>query len=290
MPTGPLDQLEGTIWFDGELVPWKDAKIHVLTHSLHYGSCVFEGERLYSGKVFKLTEHNERLHNSCELIRMQCNFSVEELDAATMQVVQANNLVDGYVRPLVWRGSEAIGISAKPTKSHVAIAAFPWPNYYGEELQKRGLRLKTSDWVRPAPNSAVTQSKVAGLYIICTMSRDMAENAGYDDALMLDYRGQIAEASAANIFLVIDNEVHTPTPDCFLNGITRQTVMDLALKRDLKVIERAIFPDEIKKASEIFVTGTAAEVTPVGQIDSHQLDVGPITRQLKEDYQALTGK
>lgn len=286
----PLDQLDGQIWFDGEMVPWKEARIHVLTHSLHYGGAAFEGERIYHGKIFKLHQHSKRLIRSAELIALDIPFSVEEIDHASEAVVAANGLKEGYVRPIAWRGSEALGLSAAKTKPHVAIAAFPWPTYYGDETKTKGVRLKTSEWVRPSPDSAPSQSKCAGLYVICTLSRDTAEAAGFTDALMLDYRGQIAEASAANIFFVFDGELHTPTPDCFLNGITRLTVIDLAREIGLKVVERAIWPDEISRAKEVFLTGTAAEVTPVGRIDDHLFDIGPITRKLMERFTGLVAK
>lgn len=284
----PLEDRDGVIWLDGELVPWRDARIHVLSHSLHYGSAVFEGERVYNGKIFKLHEHSARLHTSAEILGYKVPYSVAEIETASRMVVAQNNISSGYVRPLAWRGSEVIGVSAKGSKIHVAIAAFPWGAYYGEEALRNGIRLKTSKWRRPAPDSAPTASKAAGLYMICTMSRDAAEAAGYQDALMLDYRGQVAEATGANIFLVIDGKLHTPTPDCFLDGITRRTVMDLARQRGYEIIERAIFPEELSQAQEIFLTGTAVEVIPIGVIDELKFSVGPITKQLQADYKALT--
>lgn len=284
----PLADRDGVIWLDGELVPWRDAKVHILTHSLHYGSTVFEGERVYNGKVFKLHEHTERLHVSARLVGYEVPYSVADLEAATRLVVEQNKISEGYVRPLAWRGSEVIGVSAKGAKIHVGIAAFPWGAYYGEEARRNGIKLKTSTWRRPSPNSAPTASKAAGLYMICTLSRDMAEAAGYQDALMLDYRGQVAEATGANIFLVINGQIHTPTPDCFLDGITRKTVMELARKRGYEVIERAIFPEELSQAQEVFLTGTAVEVIPIGVIDELKYTVGPITKQLQADYTALT--
>lgn len=284
----PLADRDGVIWLDGELVPWRDAKVHILTHSLHYGSTVFEGERVYNGKVFKLHEHTERLHVSARLVGYEVPYSVADLEAATRLVVEQNKISEGYVRPLAWRGSEVIGVSAKGAKIHVGIAAFPWGAYYGEEARRNGIKLKTSTWRRPSPNSAPTASKAAGLYMICTLSRDMAEAAGYQDALMLDYRGQVAEATGANIFLVFNGQIHTPTPDCFLDGITRKTVMELARKRGYEVIERAIFPEELSQAQEVFLTGTAVEVIPIGVIDELKYTVGPITKQLQADYTALT--
>ena len=271
------------IWLNGNLVPWREAKIHVLSHSLHYGSAVFEGERVYGGKVFKLTEHSTRLLASGNLLAMNIPYTVAELDAATNLVVSENKLDSGYVRPIAWRGAEVIGVSAHGTKVHTAIAAFPWPAYYGD----KAIKLKTSKWIRPSPQSSPTASKAAGLYIICTLARDEAVAAGYNDAFMHDYRGQIAEATGANLFFVMNGELHTPTADCFLNGITRQTVIDLAKQHGIKVVERAMWPNETATATEVFVTGTAVEVTPVGMIDDHEYPIGPITKQLQEAYGKL---
>lgn len=284
----PLEDRDGVIWLDGELLPWRDAKVHILTHSLHYGSAVFEGERVYNGKIFKLREHSQRLLESARIVGYEVPYSLAEIEAASRLVVEKNSVTTGYVRPIAWRGSEVIGVSGKGAKIHVGIAAFPWPAYYGEEARKNGIKLMTSKWQRPAPNCAPTASKCAGLYMICTLSRDAAEAAGYQDALMLDYRGQVAEATGANIFLVIDGKLHTPTPDCFLDGITRRTVMDLARQRGYEIIERAIFPNELKQAQEVFLTGTAVEVIPIGLIDDHKYSVGPVTKQLQADYSALT--
>lgn len=284
----PLDDRDGVIWLDGAFVPWREARLHVLSHSLHYGSAVFEGERVYNGRTFKLREHSQRLRRSSELLGYELPYSVEELEQATREVVGRNAIDTGYVRPIAWRGSEVIGVSAKGAKPHVAIAAFPWPAYYGDEARRNGIRLMTSSWRRPAANCAPTASKAAGLYMICTLSRDAAEAAGFQDALMLDYRGQVAEATGANFFMVLKGELHTPTPDCFLDGITRQTVIELARRRDIRVVERAIFPDELPQADEVFLTGTAVEVIPVSCIDQHLFRVGPITRQLQADYQQLT--
>ena len=283
----PYDDRDGVIWLDGKLVPWREARVHVLSHSLHYGSAAFEGERVYNGKVFKLTEHSRRLVRSCQLLGYESPYSPEEYERATNEVVSRNGVTSGYVRPIAWRGAEAIGVSAKGVKAHAAVAAFPWPTYYSDELRLKGIRLMTAKWARPAPNTAPTASKAAGLYMICTLSRDAAEAAGFEDALMLDYRGQVAEATGANVFLVIDGRLHTPTPDCFLDGITRRTVMDLARRRDVPVTERAIFPDELARATEVFLTGTAVEVNPVRQIDQRQYTVGPITQQLMKDYSEL---
>jgi branched-chain amino acid aminotransferase len=285
----PLDfsDRDGAIWHDGQLVPWRDARLHVLCHSLHYGNACFEGERAYGGTVFKLTEHSARLVNSCRVMEYELPYSVEEIDAATRAVVSANGIREGYVRPIAWRGPSMLNVSARGTKPHLAIAAWPWPAYYGDEALLRGIRLMTSEWVRPSPNSAPTNTKAAGMYMICTLSRHAAERAGFDDALMLDYRGRVAEATGANIFFVIDGVLHTPVPDCILNGITRQTVMGLARARGLEVVERPIQPDEIAKAQEIFLTGTAIEVIPIRQIDRQEFAVGPVTTSLAREYHDL---
>lgn len=283
----PFDDRDGFIWYDGELIPWRDAKVHVLTHGLHYGSCVFEGERVYAGTVFKLSEHSERLLASGEVLGMTVPYSVAALDEATRQTVSANGIVDGYVRPVAWRGSEMMGVAAQTTRVHVAIAVWQWPSYWSPEARMRGIRLNISDWRRPHPQTAPTTAKAAGLYMICTMSKHTAEGQGYEDSLMLDWRGQVAEATGANVFFVIDGDIHTPAPDCFLNGITRQTVIGLARQRGLKVIERAIMPDEMATASECFLTGTAAEVTPVREIGSYTFIPGDVSRALIADYEAL---
>lgn len=282
----PFDDRDGFIWMNGHMLPWRDAKVHVLTHGLHYGSCVFEGERVYGGKVFKLREHSERLIKSGELIGFSIPYTVEELDKATLEVVAKQKIQNGYVRPVAWRGSEMMAISAQQTKIHVAIAAWEWPSYFSKEARERGLKLQISSWARPAPNTAPTASKAAGLYMICTMSKHAAEKAGFDDALMLDYRGYIAECTGANIFFIMNGELHTPKPDCFLDGITRRTVMDLAKRRGITVVERHMEPAELTRAQEVFVTGTAAEITPIGKIGDHSYSVGPMTKQLMEDYSA----
>ncbi|MGB8839870.1 MAG: branched-chain amino acid aminotransferase [Aliidongia sp.] len=283
----PFDDRDGVIWFDGQLVPWRDAKIHVLTHGLHYGSCVFEGERVYGGTVFKITEHHRRLHESARLLGFQLPYSVEVIDEATRQLVAANGIVDGYVRPVAWRGSEMMSVGAQQSRIHVAIATWQWPSYFSPEARMRGIRLTIAKWQRPSPQSAPTAAKAAGLYMICTMSKHAAENEGYDDALMYDYRGFVAEATGANMFLIIDGQIHTPTPDCFLNGITRQTVIDLAKRRGITVVERHIPAEDLARASEVFVTGSAAEVTPVREIGPHNYQPGQISRQLMEDYGRL---
>lgn len=283
----PFDQREGKIWFDGKLVEWKDAKLHVLSHGLHYGSCVFEGERVYNGEVFKLHEHNVRLHKSAELLGFEIPYSLDELRDATLEVVKAQGIVNGYIRPVAWRGSEMMAISAQATKIHVAIAAWEWPSYFKKDAQELGLKLRTSEWRRPAPNTAPSASKAAGLYMICTMSKHSAEKHGFDDALMLDYKGRVAEATGANMFLVQNGELHTPTTECILNGITRLTIIDLAKEAGIKVVEREIQPEEFAKTQEVFLTGSAAEVTPVGQIDDYKFTVGPVTKRLREDYHNL---
>jgi len=282
-----FDNQDGNIWYNGALVPWRDTKLHVLTHGLHYASCVFEGERVYNGEVFKLREHTQRLIDSGKELGFTIPYSLEELEQATRDTVASQGFADAYVRPVAWRGSEMMGVSAQQTKINVAIAVWEWPSYFSPEARMRGIRLTTSKWRRPAPDTAPVHAKAAGLYMICTLSKHAAEAEGYDDALMLDYRGRIAESTGANIFLIQDGKINTPTPDCFLNGITRQTVIGLAKKHGYEVIERAIMPEELADTSEIFVTGTAAEVTPVGEIDDYKFEVGKITRTLLEDYDAL---
>jgi len=280
----PFDDRDGFIWMDGKTIPWRDAKTHVLTHGLHYASCVFEGERVYEGKIFKLREHSQRLLTSAELLGFTLPYSLEDIEKATLGIVAKQQIHNGYIRPVAWRGSEMMAISAQQTKIHVAIACWEWPSYFSKEARERGLRLQLSKWARPAPNMAPTASKAAGLYMICTLSKHAAEKDGFDDAMMLDYRGFIAEATGANMFFVIDGALHTPTPDCFLDGITRRTVMELAKKRGIKVIERHIKPEELGNVTEAFLTGTAAEVTPVGAIGDQKFAVGTITKQLMADF------
>ena len=286
----PFDDRDGSIWFDGKLIPWRDAKIHVLTHALHYASAVFEGERAYGGKVFKLTEHSQRLADSAKLLGFELPLTVAQLDEATRQTLKANNIVDGYVRPIAWRGAEQMGVAAQQTKIHLAIATWVWPSYFAPELRQKGIRLMWAPWKRPHPETAPTKSKAAGLYMICTLSKHAAEAQGYQDALMLDWRGQIAEATGANVFLVIDGALHTPTPDCFLDGITRRSVIELARRRGISVTERAILPEELAKASEVFLTGTAAEITPVGEIGQYKFAPGEVTRKLLADFDAMVGR
>jgi branched-chain amino acid aminotransferase len=287
MAAQTFDDRDGVIWFDGKLVPWRGATIHVLTHALHYASAVFEGERVYDGVIFKMTDHNQRLIDSAKILGFQIPHSLAEIDRACIETIRAMNIVDGYVRPIAWRGSEMMGVSAQQTKIHLAIATWTWPSYFSPEARAKGIRLKTAAWRRPAPDTAPTQSKATGLYMICTLSKHQAENEGYDDALMLDYRGQIAESTGANIFLVQNGVIHTPKPDCFLDGITRRTVIELARKRGYQIVERAITPDELARTQEVFLTGTAAEVTPVGSIDQHRFTVGTISKTLMQDYENL---
>ncbi|MDE0796315.1 MAG: branched-chain amino acid aminotransferase [Alphaproteobacteria bacterium] len=282
-----FDNQDGNIWYNGALVPWRDSKLHVLSHGLHYASCVFEGERVYNGEVFKLREHTERLINSGKELGFEIPYSLDDLEQATRDTIASQGYADAYVRPVAWRGSEMMGVSAQETRINVAIAVWEWPSYFSPEARMRGIRLCTSKWRRPAPDTAPVHAKAAGLYMICTLSKHEAEAKGYDDALMLDYRGQIAESTGANIFLIQDGKIHTPTPDCFLDGITRRTVIGIAKKHGYEVIERPIMPEELADTSEIFVTGTAAEVTPVGEIDDYKFEVGTITRTLLADYDAL---
>ncbi|MCB1970428.1 MAG: branched-chain amino acid aminotransferase [Geminicoccaceae bacterium] len=278
----PYDARDGYIWFNGEMVAWRDARLHVLSHGLHYGSSVFEGERAYAGKVFKLTEHSQRLIDSGRILGFEVPYSAAELDAATNAVIARNGLSDCYVRPVAWRGSEQMGVSAQKSRINVAIAVWEWGAYYSD------LRLTRAIYNRPAPDTAPVHSKAAGLYMICTICKHDAESKGFGDALMLDYRGYVAESTGANIFLIIDGKIHTPLPDCFLNGITRRTVIDLAKARGIEVVERHIKPEELGNAQEIFVTGTAAEVTAVRAIDDLTYQLGPVTRDLMEDFRKLT--
>ncbi len=269
---------------------WRDAKIHVLSHALHYASCVFEGQRAYRGEVFKLTEHTERLHNSAKIMDFEIPYSVAEIDQAAKDVLAANNLTDAYVRPVAWRGPEQMGVAAQATKVHVAVAAWEWPSYFTPEARMKGLRLDVSKWKRPSPECAPTAAKAAGLYMICTLSKHTAERKGFDDALMLDYRGQVAEATGANIFFLKDGKLHTPTPDCFLDGITRRTAMGIARKHGIEIVERAIMPEEMEGFEQAFLTGTAAEVTPLSEIGPYNFEVGDLMRTLMTDYDDLVNR
>jgi branched-chain amino acid aminotransferase len=280
----------GFIWFDGEKTPWQDSRVHVLTHGLHYASSVFEGVRAYNGSIFKLTEHSQRLIKSAEYLDMQIPYSLPEINEACKEACRMNNLKDCYIRPVVWRGSEQMGIAASKAKIHLAVAAWEWPSYFFPELRDQGLKLKTSAWKRPSPESAPVHAKAAGLYMICTLSKHDAERNGYHDALMHDYRGYIAEATGANIFFIKNGEVHTPKADCFLNGITRLTVMDLIRALGMPLHERHIKPEEMADFEECFLTGTAAEVTAVGAIDDYKFTVGDSLKKIRAAYEALIQK
>jgi branched-chain amino acid aminotransferase len=282
----PLDQRDGVIWYDGKLVPWKDAKIHVLTHGLHYASCVFEGERAYGGVIFKGTEHSERLKRSAQMLDFEIPYSVAELDAAKQLVLERNGQRDAYVRPIAWRGSEALGVSAPTNTIHVAIATWEWPSYFDPAERLKGIRLDLAEYRRPDPRTIPALAKAAGLYMICTISKHQAERKGYADAMMLDWEGRVAECTGANIFFVREGRIHTPIADCFLDGITRRTAIELARRRGIEVIERRIMPEELASFSECFITGTAAEVTPVSEIAQWRFTPGAITRQLMDDYTA----
>lgn len=283
----PMDQRDGLIWLDGALVPWRDASIHVLTHGLHYASSVFEGERVYGGTVFELAAHGRRLLRSCAIMDMECPYSAPALDQAARAVIEANNIQDGYLRRIAWRGSEQLGVAASQTRTHVAIASWPWPRYFAEDAAERGLRLAMAEWRRPAPDTAPVLAKAGCLYAIGTLAKHAAERAGCDDALMLDWRGQVAEATGANVFFIKDGAIHTPIPDAFLDGITRQTVIRLARARGHEVVERVIMPDELPGFEACFVTGSAAEVAPVGQIGQIRYQPDAISRQLVDDYASL---
>ena len=276
---------DGFIWQDGVLRPWRDANVHILTHALHYAGAVFEGERAYGGVIFKSRQHAERLGKSANILGYQLPYTTDEIMAAKEEVLKANGLVDGYIRAIAWRGSEMMGVAAQNNKIHVAIAAWAWGAYFGGEL--KGIRLTRAEWRRPAPDTAPTQAKASGLYMICTMSKHAAEAKGYADALMLDYRGQVAESTGANIFFIKDGKVHTPTPDCFLNGLTRQTVIDILRHRQVEVIERAIMPEELEGFQQCFLTGSAAEITPVAEIGPYNFEIGDLTKQVVRDYSDL---
>ena len=289
----PFDDRDGQIWYNGQMVNWNDSKVHLLNHGLHYGSCVFEGIRIYDGKPFKLTEHNERLKKSANILGFEIPYSVEELNEACIQAAKAREVDNGYIRPLAWRGSEQVAILTDRSKIHTAVASWSWPAYFSEDAINKGLNLTFAQWKRPSPETAPTDSKAAGLYMICTLSKNKAVADGFDDAIMLDWRGYVAEATGANFFMVINGELHTPIPDCFLDGITRRTVIDLAKKNGIMVIERHFEPEELSQASEAFLTGTAAEITPIGSIKGEYGDynftVGEVTKLLISEYKGLTG-
>jgi branched-chain amino acid aminotransferase len=282
----PFDDRDGWLWLDGSLVPWREARLHVLSHGLHYASAVFEGERAYAGHIFRLRDHTDRLINSGRILSFEIPWSAEAIDAASNAVLAANGLTDGYVRPIAWRGSEQLAVSATGTSIHLAIGAWPWPSYFGTE-RMQGIRVGEADWRRPPPETAPVHAKASGLYMIGSLAKLKAEQEGLADALMLDWRGLLAETTGANIFLVIDGDLHTPTPDCFLDGITRRTVIRLAGRNQMKVVERPIHPDELGRATEVFLAGTAAEVTAVREIGGRRFTPGTITETLMKDYDRL---
>jgi branched-chain amino acid aminotransferase len=282
--TIPFDQRDGSLWYDGKLVPWKSAQIHVLTHGLHYASSVFEGERIYNGRIYKLKEHTARLFMSAETLGMKIPYTQDEISAACIAAAEVQGIKDGYIRPVAFRGSEMMAVSAQNTKIHVAIACWPWPSYFSPAEKLKGIRLDISQWRRPSAETEPVHAKAAGLYMICTISKHAAEAKGYADAMMLDYRGLVAEATGANIFFIKDGVLHTPIPDCFLNGITRQSVIAIAKARGVAVIERHIKPEEMSYFSECFLTGSAAEVTPVSEIGSYRFKPGPLTETLMNAY------
>lgn len=283
----PFDDRDGWIWLDGQFVAWRDAKVHVLTHGLHYASAVFEGERMYGGEIFELTAHTQRLFNSAELLDFEIPFTVAEIDQACRDTCARNGLTDAYVRPIAWRGSEMIGVSAQDTKIRVAIAVWDWPSYFSPAERAKGVRMCWAKYKRPSPETEPVHAKATGLYMICTISKHAAEKAGYTDAMMLDYRGYIAESTGSNVFFVQDGVIHSPIPDCFLNGITRQTVIKLARDKGLTVVERHIKPEELAGFTECFVVGTAAEVTPVSQIGEYNFKPDAISLGLMDDYARL---
>ena len=287
----PFDKRSGKIWFNDQLVNWSDVKIHVLSHGLHYASCVFEGERVYDGEIFKLEEHTERLFHSASRLGFEIPYSKTSMNKACKDIVAVQKVKNGYVRPVVWRGSEMMAISAQKTKIHVAVATWEWGSYFDPDLKLKGIKLDISKWRRPAPDTIPWDTKASGLYMICTLSKHEAEKKGFTDSLMLDYQGNVAEATGANVFFkTIDNELHTPIPDSFLDGITRRCVIEIAKSKNIKVIERKIKPEEMSKFSGCFLTGTAAEVTPVSQIDNYKFSVCNVIKDISESYQNLVRK
>lgn len=290
MASVPFDQLDGVIWFNGEFVRWADAKVHVLTHGLHYASSVFEGARAYNGTIFKLREHTERFHKSAEILGFKIPYSIQEIDDACNETLKRQGLSNAYVRPVAWRGSEMMGVAAQKNRINVAIAVWEWPSYFSPEERLKGIRLDMAAYRRPDPKTAPSTAKAAGLYMICTLSKHTAEGKGYADALMLDWRGRVAEATGANVFFVKDGVIHTPEPDGFLNGITRQTIIELVRRRGMELIERAIMPEEMADFEQCFLTGTAAEVTPVSEIGPYRFTVGKEIELLMADYDAEVGK
>ncbi|QRM30695.1 branched-chain amino acid aminotransferase [Microvirga sp. VF16] len=286
MSATPFDQRDGWIWYDGQIVPWKDAQLHVLSHGLHYGSSVFEGERAYGGEIFKSTEHSERLKKSAQILDFEIPYTVAEIDAAKRLVLEKNGQKDAYLRPVAWRGSEMMGVAAQTNRIHLAIASWEWPSYFDPAQKMKGIRIDMAEYRRPDPATAPSAAKAAGLYMICTISKHKAERKGYADALMLDWQGRVAECTGANVFFIRDGVVHTPIADCFLDGITRRTVIDLAKRRGFEVAERRIMPEELSSFNECFITGTAAEVTPVSEIGPYTYQPGNMTKVLMEDYSA----
>ena len=282
----PFDQLDGFIWYDGQLIPWSDAKLHVLSHGLHYASAVFEGERAYGGQIFKSTQHSERLKRSANLLDFEIPYSAAEIDAAKRLVLERNGQRDAYIRPVAWRGSEMMGVSAQNNAIHLAIASWQWPSYFNPAERLKGIRLDLAEYRRPDPATAPSRAKASGLYMICTISKHQAERRGYADAMMLDWQGRVAECTGANIFFAKNGVIHTPVADCFLDGITRRTVIELARRRGIKLVERRILPAELTDFSECFITGSAAEVTPVSEIAGWRFTPGEITKQLMDDYTA----
>ena len=284
---GAYDDRDGKIWMDGKMVDWRDANVHILTHAMHYASSVFEGERCYNGKIFKGREHSERLRQSAQYLDFEIPYTVDEIEAAKYEMLQANGWTDAYVRAIAWRGAGPdMGVSAARNPVRLAIAGWEWGNYYGDAKMK-GAKLDISKWKRPSPETIPVHAKAAGLYMICTTSKHAAEAKGCSDALFMDYRGYVAEATGANIFFVKDGEVHTPLADCFLNGLTRQTVIGMLKEKGLTVHERRIMPEELEGFEQCWLTGTAAEVTPVGQIADYTFEVGALTREISEDYEKL---
>ena len=282
----PYDKREGKIWYNNQLIDWQDANCHIISHGLHYASLVFEGERVYDGEIFKLQEHTERLFYSARKLDMKIPFTIEEINNASKKIVSVQKIINGYVRPFAWRGSEMMGVSAQNTSINVAIATWEWPTYFDPELKAKGIKLNISKWRRPAPNTIPWDSKAAGLYMICTLSKHEAEKQGYTDSLMLDHEGNVAEATGANIFFKDkDGILHTPIPDSFLDGITRRTVIEIANSQNIKVQERKIKPEELKNFTGCFLTGTAAEITPISQIDKFNFTVCEVIKNLSESYQ-----
>lgn len=284
-----LKEHNGIIWFNGEFISWQNSKIHVVTHGLHYASSVFEGARAYNGKVFKMHEHNERFIRSGQMLDFKIPYTAEELDEITVELLERNNLTNAYVRPVAWCGEGTMGVASHTCEVNVAIAMWEWPSYFKEGVLERGIRLCLADWLRPDPKTAPVHAKAAGLYMTGSITKNMAERKGYDDALMLDWRGHVAECTASNVFLIIDGALHTPIPDCFLNGITRQTAIQIAKDLGYEVIERYIDLEDLDNADEVFVTGTAVEIMPVGEIDKHKFPVGDITKKIRQAYLEMVG-